>query len=170
MHQTCSPIYLFLDTHVSLAPTHVCLSVGPLVRRSHFRISNLSASLVALREKLKRDDPNYFFQFWVWVFLTQFFLTQKLFWHQKFFWQKFSEFPKNFSDFSKKFQKFPKKFLDIQNFLDIFGKNFENFFGCPKKNFWYPKFFWISKKFMEIFGIFWKILQIFEYFSKFLHD
>ena len=32
----------------------------------HFRISNQLASLVALREKLKREDPNYF-------------LTQKLF-------------------------------------------------------------------------------------------
>ena len=47
---------VFLDTHVSLAPTHVCLSVG----KSYFRISILSASLVALREKLKREDPNYF--------------------------------------------------------------------------------------------------------------
>ena len=47
---------LFLDTHVSLAPTHVCLSV----RKSYFRISILSVSLVALREKLKREDPNYF--------------------------------------------------------------------------------------------------------------
>ena len=61
--QVCERI--FLDTHVSLAPTHVCLSVGPSVRPSHFRISILSASLVALREKLKREDPNYFFQFWV---------------------------------------------------------------------------------------------------------
>ena len=53
----------FLDAQASLAPTHVCLSVRwsvrPLVRPSHFRISNLSASLVALREKLKKVDPNY---------------------------------------------------------------------------------------------------------------
>lgn len=47
---------MFLETQVSLAPTHVCLSVGP----SHFRISILSASLVALREKLKKADPNFF--------------------------------------------------------------------------------------------------------------
>ena len=46
----------FLDTHVSLAPTQVSLLVG----WSYFRISNLSASLVALHEKLKREDPNYF--------------------------------------------------------------------------------------------------------------
>ena len=46
----------FLDAQASLAPTHLCPSVGP----SHFRISNLSASLVVLRENLKREDPNYF--------------------------------------------------------------------------------------------------------------
>ena len=51
----------------SISSTYPCLSVrpsvGPSVRPSHFRISNLSASLVALREKLKRDDPNYFVNF-----------------------------------------------------------------------------------------------------------
>ena len=47
---------IFLDAQASLAPTHVRVSVGPL----HFRISILSASLVALREILKREDPNYF--------------------------------------------------------------------------------------------------------------
>ena len=46
----------FLDAQASLAPTHVCLSVG----RSHFRNSKLSASLVALPEKLKKGDPKYF--------------------------------------------------------------------------------------------------------------
>ena len=52
---------VFLDAQASLAPTHVrCPSVRRSVRPSHFRISNLSASLVALREKLKREDPNYF--------------------------------------------------------------------------------------------------------------
>ena len=48
---------------MSLAPTHVCLSVRPLVRwsvRDTFEFSIISASLVALREKLKREDPNYF--------------------------------------------------------------------------------------------------------------
>ena len=44
----------------SISSTYPCLSVRPLVGWSHFRISNLSASLVALREKLKREDPNYF--------------------------------------------------------------------------------------------------------------
>ena len=48
----------FLDAQASLAPTHVCLSVGPLVRWSYFQISILSASLVALSEKLKNADPN----------------------------------------------------------------------------------------------------------------
>ena len=38
----------------------VCPSVGPLVRWSHFRISILSASLDALREKLKKANPNFF--------------------------------------------------------------------------------------------------------------
>ena len=53
----------FLDAQASLAPTHLrCPSVG----WSNFRISNRLASLVALREKLKRQDPNDF-------------LTQKLF-------------------------------------------------------------------------------------------
>ena len=47
---------LFLDAQASLAPTHVCPSVG----KSYFWISILSVFLVALREKLKREDPNYF--------------------------------------------------------------------------------------------------------------
>ena len=42
--------------HARVSSTYPCQSV----RWSHFRISNLSASLVALREKLKREDPNYF--------------------------------------------------------------------------------------------------------------
>ena len=46
----------FSDTQVSLGPTHVRLSVG----WSYFRISILSATLVALREKLKKADPNNF--------------------------------------------------------------------------------------------------------------
>ena len=47
---------IFLDAQASLAPTHLC----PSVRWWYFWISILSVSLVALREKLKRDDPNYF--------------------------------------------------------------------------------------------------------------
>ena len=42
--------------HARVSSTYPCQSV----RWSHFRISNLSASLVALGEKLKREDPNYF--------------------------------------------------------------------------------------------------------------
>ena len=49
----------FLDTHVSLAPTHV----SPSVRKSYFRISILLASLVALCEKLKKVDHKYFLNF-----------------------------------------------------------------------------------------------------------
>ena len=46
-----------LDTQVSLAPTHV----SPSVRWSiGFPISILSASLVALHEKLKKTDLNFF--------------------------------------------------------------------------------------------------------------
>ena len=48
-------LWTFLDTHVSLAPTHVRPSVG----WSYFRISILLASLVALHEKLKKAGPNY---------------------------------------------------------------------------------------------------------------
>ena len=40
----------------SISSTYPCMSVG----KSYFWISILSASLVALREKLKREDPNYF--------------------------------------------------------------------------------------------------------------
>ena len=47
----------FLDTHVSLAPTHVSLSVRWSVRPSHFRISNLSVSLVALHENVEERGP-----------------------------------------------------------------------------------------------------------------
>ena len=56
-------IRCFLDTQVSLAPTQWVVpmsDVSPSVGWSHFRISILSASLVALREKLKKADPNYF--------------------------------------------------------------------------------------------------------------
>ena len=49
---------LFLDTQVSLAPTHVCLSVFLSVNRSHFRVfqsvsvsGRLKWKVVALREK-----------------------------------------------------------------------------------------------------------------------
>ena len=49
-------IFVFWDAQASLAPTHVRPSVGPW----HFRNSNLSESLVALREKLKREDLKYF--------------------------------------------------------------------------------------------------------------
>ena len=52
--------FLFLDAQASLAPTHLSLLVRQLVILSDFQ------SLVALRDKLKREDPNYF-------------LTQKLF-------------------------------------------------------------------------------------------
>ena len=46
-------LVLFLDTQVSLAPTHVSLSVRWSVRKSYFQISIISASLVAPHEKLK---------------------------------------------------------------------------------------------------------------------
>ena len=49
----------FLDAQASLAST----PVSPLVRWYYFRTSILSVSLVALREKLKKADPIYFFNF-----------------------------------------------------------------------------------------------------------
>ena len=48
---------IFLDTHVSLAPTHVCLSVCLSVILSDFQSVSVSGRL---REKLKREGPNYF--------------------------------------------------------------------------------------------------------------
>ena len=62
-------LQLFKHTHsfgtdifrcASISSTYPCMSVRPSVRKSYFRISILSVSLVALREKLKREDPNYF--------------------------------------------------------------------------------------------------------------
>ena len=47
---------LFLDTHVSLAPTHVRVSVRDTFEFPFYQC----VSLVALREKLKKADPNYF--------------------------------------------------------------------------------------------------------------
>ena len=76
----------FLDAQASLAPTHVRF---PSVRWSHFRISNLSAFLVALREKLKREDPNYFSILGlgkiIFFYPKNTFLTKKIFLTQKTF-------------------------------------------------------------------------------------
>ena len=47
---------VFLDTQVSLAPTHVSKLVGPLVRPSHFRISNLWSVMVAQIKKFKKKS------------------------------------------------------------------------------------------------------------------
>ena len=70
----------------SISTTYPCLSVRWSVRWSHFRISNLSASLVALREKLKREDTNYFSILGLGVFDPKnFFLTQKTFLTRKTF-------------------------------------------------------------------------------------
>ena len=80
----------FLDAQASLAPTQVSLSV----RWSHFQISNLSASLVVLREKLKREDPNNFYNFG-----SGFFLNQKNFFDPKILFSTKKKFhPKNFFD------------------------------------------------------------------------
>ena len=43
--------------HARVSSTYPCMSVRPSVGRWYFRLSNRSASLVALREKLKREDP-----------------------------------------------------------------------------------------------------------------
>ena len=59
---------VFFNPQASLEPTHVSPFVRPLVHQSvgpsHFRISLLSASLVALREKVKKADPNNFGSGW----------------------------------------------------------------------------------------------------------
>ena len=55
----------FLDTQVSLAPTHVSWLVGWLVGPSHFRISNLWSVTVDQIKKLKKQSPSIFeFCFW----------------------------------------------------------------------------------------------------------
>ena len=48
--------YMSIFRCASISSTYPCQSVG----ESYFRISILSVFLVALREKLKREDPNYF--------------------------------------------------------------------------------------------------------------
>ena len=62
--------------HARVFSTYPCPSVRWSVRPSHFWISNLSASLVALREKLKREDPNYFCVFSESVFSKSFFFRK----------------------------------------------------------------------------------------------
>ena len=74
---TLRQLLKFLDTQVSLAPSHVCVSVGLW----HFWISILSASLVALLEKLKKTDPNYLLSSWNYP-------IQQIFWAQTFFYPK----------------------------------------------------------------------------------
>ena len=71
---------------MSLAPTHVCLSVG----WSHFRISSLPEFPVALREKLKREDPNYFCVFSESVFSESVFF-ESVFFESVFFESVFFE-------------------------------------------------------------------------------
>ena len=55
----------FLDTQVSLAPTHVSKLVGPTVGPSHFQISNLWSVTVEQIKKFKKQSPSIFeFCFW----------------------------------------------------------------------------------------------------------
>ena len=59
----CLP--LFLDTQVSLAPTHVSKLVSKSVGPSHFRISNLWSVTVDQIKKFKKQSPSIFeFCFW----------------------------------------------------------------------------------------------------------
>ena len=88
----------YLFRCASISSTYPSKSVCPLVRWSYFRISILSASLIAQREKLKRDDPNYFSILGLGVFDPIFF-TQKTFFDKK-----------NLFD--------PKNFFDTENFFD----------------------------------------------------
>ena len=74
----------------SISSTYPCQSV----RWSHFRISNLSASLDALCEKLKREDPIYFSIWGLGKIFEK--LKKKLFWPKK----KFG--PKNYFFFFTK--------------------------------------------------------------------
>ena len=152
----------FLDAQASLAPTQVSLSVRPSVRRSHFRISNLSASLVAFREKLKREDPNYFFN-----------IVSGCFWPKNFFDSKTFFWPKNFFDpktFSTKKLFGPKNFFDpntrarwhnlistkyrhiISLWVNSYVKlNFKaSLFSCI---FWFEAIF-IGKSTLLVFGVF----------------
>ena len=65
----CFIFLFFLDTQVSLAPTHVSWLVGWLVRPSvgwsHFRISNLWSVTVDQIKKLKKQSP-FIFEFCFW--------------------------------------------------------------------------------------------------------
>ena len=75
------------------------MSVSPSVGPSHFHISNLSASLVALGEKLKREDPNYFCVFPESIFSKSVF-SESVFFESVFFESVFFEsvFSENFFD------------------------------------------------------------------------
>ena len=52
--------YIFLDTQVSLAPTHVSKLVGWLVGWSHFRISNLWSVTIDQIKKVQKTKSIYF--------------------------------------------------------------------------------------------------------------
>ena len=115
----------FLDTHVSLAPTHVCLSVRPKVRPSF----PFYQRVWLLYVKSWRERTPIIFQFWVWVrfpeigrgggagcfwpkktFLTRkLFRPKKLFWLEKTFLTQKLFWPQNFFD--------PQKYLTWKTFL-----------------------------------------------------
>ena len=56
----CLTTQTFLDTQVSLAPTHVSPLVGWSVSKSHFRISNLWSVTVPQIKKVKKTKSIYF--------------------------------------------------------------------------------------------------------------
>ena len=90
-NQTGLSVSCFVFRHARVSSTYPSkMSVRPSVRPSHFRISNLSASLVALREKLKREDPNYFCVFSESVFSESVF-SKSVFSESVFFESVFSE-------------------------------------------------------------------------------
>ena len=56
-HKITHIFFFVFFRHARVSSTSPCMSVRPSVRHS----CEFPVSLIALREKLKREDPNYFF-------------------------------------------------------------------------------------------------------------
>ena len=112
--------------HADVSSTYPCMSVRWLVGRWYFRIFSLSASLVSLREKLKREDPNYFCVFSECVFSKSVFsksvFFESVFFESVFFESVFSESVFFESVFSKSVFS-ESVFSESVFFESVFSKN-----------------------------------------------